>query len=223
LTLLLRADSLWVHPLIAFVAIASKFALRIRGKHLFNPANFGVIFALIVVPGTWVSPGQWGHDVALTGWLIALGFLVANRARRSDISLCFLAFYLGAIAIRVLWLGQRWAVWTHQFGNGALLLFAFFMISDPMTAPNHPRGRIVHAALVGALTYYWQFALYRTNGLLWALFIASFAVPIWDSLFTASKYEWVVQGGNDETKVGDRFHKDRPGAGDSPAAVRRAA
>src|ERR1700682_4610207 len=67
LTLLLRADSLWAHPLAAALAIASKFVIRRRGKHLFNPANFGVIFALSVLPGTWVSPGQGGEDATLAG------------------------------------------------------------------------------------------------------------------------------------------------------------
>ena len=57
--------------------------------------------------------------------------------------------------------------------SGALLLFAFFMISDPMTTPSHPKGRAAHAALVAAIAYAWGFGLFRTNGLIWALFIAA--------------------------------------------------
>jgi enediyne biosynthesis protein E5 len=194
LTLLLRADNLLVHPIAAAAAISSKSFIRVRGKHLFNPATLGVVFALVLLPGSWVSPGQWGSDVALAGWFVALGALVTRRASRGDISWSFLAFYLGAIAIRVTWLGQRWAVWTHQLSSGALLLFAFFMISDPMTAPNRRAGRIAHAAVVAALAYGWQFGLYRTNGLIWALFAASFAVPLWDAILPAPKFEWNSQG-----------------------------
>ena len=139
-------------------AILSKSLFRFRGKHLFNPATFGLIFAIVLLPGTWVSPGQWGQDVAIAGWVVMLGVLVTNRARRGDISWTFLAFYLGALALRVEFLGQRWAVWTHQLESGALLLFAFFMISDPMTGPNARRGRIVHAAIVAAIAYAWQVA-----------------------------------------------------------------
>jgi len=84
ISLLLRADNWWAHPAAASVAIGSKFAIRLRGKHLFNPANFGVILALIFIPGTWVSPGQWGQDVAVAGWLVALGAVVTHRARRGD-------------------------------------------------------------------------------------------------------------------------------------------
>ena len=201
LTLLLRADNLWAHPLAALTAIAAKRVLRIRGKHLFNPATFGVIFALVLLPGTWVSAGQWGQDVAAAGWLVALGMIVTRRVRRGDVSWAFLAFYLGAIAMRVAWLGQRWTVWCHQLSNGALLLFAFFMISDPMTIPNHARGRIAHAALVAAIVYAIQFRLYRVNALLWALFIAAPAVPIWDALWPAPKFEWNSRGGRPNVEV----------------------
>jgi Na+-translocating ferredoxin:NAD+ oxidoreductase RnfD subunit len=200
LTLLLRADTLWAHPLAAIVAISSKFAIRRSGKHLFNPANFGVILALTLFRGTWVSPGQWGQDITLAGWLLMLGAVVSHRARRDDISWSFLAFYLSALAIRVEWLGQRWAVWAHQFSNGALLLFAFFMISDPMTIPNSRRGRLMHAAIVAAFAYLWQFEFYRINGFLWALICASPFVPLWDVLWPAPKFEWKGQGEKEMSK-----------------------
>ncbi len=199
LSILLRADNFFVHPIAAAAAISSKSIFRFREKHLFNPATFGVIFSLSLLPGSWISPGQWGHDVAIAGWVLVLGMLVTERARRADISWAFLGFYLGALAIRVAYLGQRWAVWAHQLSSGALLLFAFFMISDPMTAPNSRVGRIVHAALVAAIAYAWQFRFYRTNGLIWALFIAASCVPLWDALWPAPAFNWTQNGGDDET------------------------
>jgi len=190
LALLLRADNPWAMPVAAAFAIASKFLLRVRGRHLFNPANFGVGAALLILPGTWISPGQWGNDVALAGWLVVLGATVTGCARRADISWLFLAFYLGALAARVVWLGQHWAVWTHQLSSGALLLFAFFMISDPMTTPSHPRGRAAHAALMAAIAYAWGFGLFRTNAVLWALFVTAPMVAVWDWLWPAPKFDW---------------------------------
>jgi Na+-transporting NADH:ubiquinone oxidoreductase subunit NqrB len=198
LSLLLRTDGAWAHPLAAVVAIGAKFLLRVRGKHLFNPGNLGVIFALVLLPGTWVSAGQWGTDLALAGWFVALGGLVIHRARRADVTLAFLTFHATAVALRVSWLGQSAAVWIHQLQSGALLLFAFFMISDPKTIPDHARGRVAHAALVSLLAYFWQFTLYRPNSLLWALFLAAPAVPLWDALWPAAKYEWSTRGGNHE-------------------------
>jgi Na+-transporting NADH:ubiquinone oxidoreductase subunit NqrB len=222
LTLLLRADNLIAHPITAAIAISSKSILRFRGKHLFNPATFGIIFAIIFLPGTWVSPGQWGQDVAVAGWVVMLGMLVTNRARRGDISWTFLAFYLGAIAIRIEYLGQRWAVWTHQLESGALLLFAFFMISDPMTGPNDRRGRLAHAALVAAIAYVWQVRLYHTNGLIWALFIAAPCVPLWDAIWPARKFEWTQNGGDHVFSVFSANRNSRFGDATS-ADSRRAA
>ena len=222
LTLLLRADNLFAHPITAAAAILSKSLFHFRGKHLFNPATFGLIFAIVLIPGTWVSPGQWGQGVAIAGWVVMLGMLVTNRARRGDISWTFLAFYLGALALRVESLGQRWAVWTHQLESGALLLFAFFMISDPMTGPNARRGRIAHAAIVAAIAYAWQARLYRTNGLIWALFIAAVCVPLWDAIWSAHKFEWTQNGGDHAFKVRSANPASRPGDSRS-ADSRRAA
>jgi Na+-transporting NADH:ubiquinone oxidoreductase subunit NqrB len=212
-TLLLRAGAWWIHPIAVAAAIASKFILRLRGKHLFNPANFGVLFALIALPGAWISAGQWGQDVAFAGWMIGMGSIVTRSARRADISWTFVGFYVAALALRVLWLGQRWAVLLHQLSNGGLLLFAFFMISDPMTIPNDRRGRAAHAALVCAIAYLWQFYFYRTNGLLWALLIAAPAVALWDAIWPAPKFQWSGKGESNEAAlepVSHYDHRDRP-------------
>jgi enediyne biosynthesis protein E5 len=189
-SILLRADSWWVHPLAAFVAISSKFLLRAHGKHLYNPANLGVIAATTLLPGAWISPGQWGNTLAVAVWFVALGGVVTERARRADIAWAFLAAWLGAVALRVVWLGQSWAVWWHQLGSGALLLFAFFMISDPMTIPNDRRARVLHALLVVAIAYAWQYVLFKPNALVWALFIAAPIVPLLDRLMPRPSFSW---------------------------------
>ena len=194
LSLLLRADPLWLHPLIACLAISGKFLLRVRGKHVFNPANFGVGIALLFLPGTWVSPGQWGNDLGLGVLLVALGATVASRSRRDDAAWLFLGTFLGISALRLLLLGyslQRgWEILCHQALNGALLLFAFFMISDPMTLPDHPMARRLHVVLVAMGASAWQFLLFRPSGPLWALLVLAPLVPLWDFLWPYKKYQW---------------------------------
>ena len=190
LSLLLRSDTLWAHPLAAALAMSSKFLLRVNGKHLYNPANFGVIAAISLLPGTWVSPGQWGNDLAFAAWLLMLGTVVTQRAKRLDISWVFLAAFLGLVALRVLLLGQPWAIWAHQLGNGALLLFAFFMISDPMTIPDRTAARIVYAVVVACAAAAWQYLLFKPNALIWALFLATPLVPILDRFFPGTRYAW---------------------------------
>ncbi len=190
LSLLLRADSLWVHPLAAALAISGKFVLRAGGKHVYNPANLGVILALSFLPGAWVSPGQWGQAVAVAGWFFVLGGTVAWRAHRSDVAWAFLASWLLLVAARIAVLGQPWTLLLHQLTNGALLLFAFFMISDPMTIPDRRAARIGYAFAVAVVAFAWQFVLFRTNGWVWALFLCSPLVPVIDRLWPAERFEW---------------------------------
>jgi enediyne biosynthesis protein E5 len=190
LSILQRADSLWVHPLAAALAISAKFWLRVNDKHLYNPANLGVVVALLFFPGAWVSPGQWGNDLTLACWVVALGALVTRRARRWDISWMFLSCWLALVFLRVSLLGQNWGVLIHQFQSGALLLFTFFMLSDPMTIPNHPRGRLIYAALVAGVAFWWQYVLFKPNALVFALFLATPLVPLIDRLLPAARFQW---------------------------------
>ncbi|MEO8486960.1 MAG: RnfABCDGE type electron transport complex subunit D [Betaproteobacteria bacterium] len=202
LSILLRADSLWVHPLAAALAIAAKFLVRVNGKHLYNPANLGVVAATTLLPGAWISPGQWGNDLAFAALFVALGGTVTARARRVDIAWVFLAAWLGLVALRVAALGQPWAVWTRQFGSGALMLFAFFMISDPMTIPNDTRGRILYAILVACIAYVWAYVAFRPNALPWALLVATPLVPLIDRIWRAPIYAWRVDAAAKEAAPG---------------------
>jgi enediyne biosynthesis protein E5 len=190
LCLLCRTNFAAVAVLAAVVTISSKFIVRWKGKHIFNPTNFGLVFLMLLGAPVWVSPGQWGN-VAFFGFLMAcLGGLVVNRAARSDVTYAFLLSFAALQFGRAAWAMQRWEVPIHRLESGALLLFAFFMISDPKTTPNSRAGRILFACLVTALAGFIQFGLYRTNGILWSLAILSMAVPLIDVILPGRRYEW---------------------------------
>lgn len=191
LCLLLRTNSLALAFAAAVVTIAGKFLLRWRGKHLFNPTNFGLVVMMLATDDrVWVSPGQWGN-VAFFAFLMAcLGGLVVMRAARSDVTLAFAVCYLGLVFARSFWLGEPAAIPLHRLQSGALLLFTFFMISDPKTTPDSRTGRILFAALVAWGAWYWQFRLFHTNGLLWSLAAFSFTTPLIDLLLPGTRYSW---------------------------------
>ena len=190
LCLLCRTNLALVAALCAVVTVSSKFIVTWKGKHIFNPTNFGLVFLMLLGAPIWVSPGQWGN-VAFFGFLMAcLGGLVVNRAARSDVTYAFLISFAALQFGRAAWMMQRWAVPIHRMESGALLLFAFFMISDPKTTPNSRAGRILFACLVTALAGFIQFGLYRTNGILWSLAILSLSVPLIDALLPGPRYEW---------------------------------
>ena len=83
---------------------------------------------------------------------------------------------------RSLYLGEPLTIPLHRLESGALLLFTFFMISDPKTTPDSRAGRVLFAALVAFGAWYVQFRLFRTNGLLWSLAACSTIVPLIDRL-----------------------------------------
>jgi Na+-transporting NADH:ubiquinone oxidoreductase subunit NqrB len=190
LCLLLRTDVLALAIVTAVIAIGSKFVLRFRGKHVFNPTNFALVAMMLTTGAVWVSPGQWGSG-AFFGFLLACaGGLVVNRASRSDVTYAFIAFYAAMVLGRSWWLGDPLAVPLHRLQNGALVLFTFFMISDPRTTPDSRAGRILFAFLVAAGAWFVQFRLSRTNGLLWSLAFWSLAVPLIDRLLPGGRFEW---------------------------------
>jgi len=200
LCLLLRTGSLDAAMLAAMIAIASKFTLRVRGKHVFNPTNLALVAMMLVTGSVWVSPGQWGSGVVFAFLLASAGGLVVNRAARADVTGAFLACYATLLAGRSLWLGEPLAIPLHRLENGALILFAFFMISDPKTTPDSRVGRILFAALVAVGAHVVQFWLFRTNGLLWSLAVCSLAVPLIDRLLPGPRYQWK----STETSAGER-------------------
>jgi Na+-translocating ferredoxin:NAD+ oxidoreductase RnfD subunit len=188
---LLRTNSLLLAVATTAATVASKFVLRWKGKHIFNPTNFGLVFMMLCTGRrVWISPGQWG-DLAFFAFLvICVGGLVVNRASRADITLAFIAFYLALLFGRSFWLGEPMSIPLHRLRNGALLVFAFFMISDPKTTPDSRAGRILFALLVALGAAFVQFKLFRTNGLLWSLAVLSLTVPLIDWLLPGQRYHW---------------------------------
>src|SRR5882724_2733318 len=193
LCLLLRTNAVGWAILAAVVTIGSKFVLRVRGKHVWNPTNLGIVAMIVFTGKVWVSPGQWGNAAFLAFLFACLGGLVVNRAERSDVTYAFLGFYLALLFGRALWLGQPFAIPLHQLSNGAFLLFTFFMISDPRTTPDSRAGRILFAGLVALGAGTITFVLYRTNGLLISLALAAPLVPVIDLLLPGKRHAWRPQ------------------------------
>ena len=190
LTLLLRTDEVSLAAAAAAIAIGSKFLIRIRGKHVFNPANLALVSLMLLSDQAWVSSGQWGSAAIGAFTLACLGFLVLTRAKRAETTIAFLLIYGAMLCGRALWLGDPLAIPLHQLQNGALLIFAFFMISDPKTTPDAAVGRVLYAAIVAAVAFTIQFIYYEPNGPILALIISAPTVPLIDRLMRGRLYQW---------------------------------
>ncbi len=194
LSLLLRANNPLIWLASGALAIGSKFILRVRGKHLFNPAAFAIVALLLAGGGqVWVSPGQWGAQVWLGLLVASAATLVLARSSRVDIALAFLGAYGLLLVGRAWWLGDPWQIPAHQLQTGSLLIFGCFMITDPRSTPDHRVGRMLFALLVAALAYWLQFTEQMRTSLYVALILASLATPLIDLALPAPKFHWRTQ------------------------------
>jgi Na+-transporting NADH:ubiquinone oxidoreductase subunit NqrB len=190
LSLLLRTDHWLTMSFAAAIAILSKFLIRVNGKHLFNPANAGIIAALVLTQDAWVSPGQWGE----LGWyaflFVGAGGIVLQRVGRWDTSAMFLATYSSLMVVRNYWLGWSWEVVAHHLSNGSLMLFALFMITDPRSIPDARLGRLLWAIAVAILTFILQTQFFLSSAIFWALFCLSPTAILLDIWWPSVRFEW---------------------------------
>ena len=93
---------------------------------------------------------------------------------------------------RAVWLGDPWAIPLHQLQSGSLLIFTFFMISDPRTSPDSPLGRFLFAFAVAAVAYYLAFFVQMRPALYFALIALSPVTLLIDRVLPAPRFAWTA-------------------------------
>lgn len=191
LCLLLKTNDWYICLLACALTITSKYILRVNGKHIFNPSAFGIIATIYLTKEAWLSTGQWGSGLILLLGVSALGFIVVTKVQKLDISLAFLVTFVGLLFARQI-LYQHWPIdfFIQSVTTGSLLLFSFFMISDPKTAPNHPIARIIWAVLIAAFAFYLSAFKWMYNTPILVLVLAAPLVTLLDKFFNYKKFEW---------------------------------
>lgn len=193
-TLLLRAADPWIWFAAGSVGIALKFLVRFDGKHIFNPGCIGIVAMMLLLGNkAWVSPGQWGQAPLVAGYAMALAALTLSSARRLDIALGFLLGFAAILFARAAWLGDPLAIPVHQMSSGALLIFAFFMITDPRSTPDSRSGRILFALMVAGLAAWFAIGPNIRGAPLMALAALAWTTPLLDRLLPARRFQWTRQ------------------------------
>src|SRR6185503_20619800 len=155
LCLLLKTNHWQISLLAAVLTVASKYIFRFNQKHIFNPSAFGIIATIFLTKDAWLSPGQWGSNAVIFFGVITLGTIVVTKVQKLDVSLAFLLTFVGLLYWRQVYvLGWPPDHFIHSVSSGSLLLFTFFMISDPRTSPNHPLARVLWAVLIASVSFY---------------------------------------------------------------------
>ena len=191
LCLLLKTNHWDVCVFAAVVTVLGKYLFRYHGKHIFNPSALAIVSAVYFTGDAWISPGQWGSSIVLFFGIVCFGFIVVTRVQKLDVSLAFLGTFAALLFARqILYLGWPLDFFIQSISTGSLLLFSFFMISDPKTTPNHPAARIIWAIVVAAVAFYLTTFKFINGAPIWVLVFAQPLVPMFDYLFKAKRFEW---------------------------------
>ncbi len=192
LSLLLKTNSPWLFLIAAFFAIGQKFIVKINGKHLWNPANFGIVLVILLSGEAWISPGQWGSGAVLVFIIGTAGLAVLSNIKRLDTGIVFILTIAALEYSRVvLYLGWGHDVWLHKLTNGSLWLFAFFMITDPMTTPSAKPMRIVWSMAVACVAFYLANFKFINAAPFWVLFFATPFTPALDAFVKGKTFHWI--------------------------------
>jgi len=158
----------WIFVATAAVSLLSKHVIRWRGEHVFNPSNIGLVICFVALGRNRAAPLDfwWGP---MSIWLVLAlvvivsgGFAILLRLRLLRVALGFWASFAAAIGLLALaghamtasWhLGpiSGFHLWWVLITSPEVLVFLFFMITDPKTAPRSPPARLAYAVSLGLL------------------------------------------------------------------------
>ena len=158
----------WVFVGCAALAMASKYLIRIRGSHIFNPSNFALVVTFVALGETradpqvlWWGPLSFGLVVAFV--VILTGSVaITRRVGQGHSAASFWVVLAAAVAviaasghsITARWhVGpiSGWSYWWLLVTSPEVLVFLFFMITDPKTAPRNRSAQVVFGASVAAV------------------------------------------------------------------------
>ena len=156
--ILLRSPDFWPYAVAAALAISSKYVLRFRGRHLWNPSNFGISVVLFLLPASVAMLSiQWGNNLASMAVIWVLGSVIIWRLRRFHISATYAISFLILALIRSWILHQPWLAEISPITGPEYQLFIFFMITDPKTTVRSKKGQCLVVFCVALVEMFFRF------------------------------------------------------------------
>src|SRR6478609_3667217 len=158
-------DGWYIFAGVAAFSLLTKYVIRYRGNHVFNPSNIGLVVAFVVLGSNLVEPLDfwWGPlsiwRVIAYAVIVGGGLLITRRLRLLGLAAAFwltLLVSLGVLAGSGHCMTANWAFapvcgidyWRVIVFSPEVLIFLFFMITDPKTTPTGQVGRVVFGILV---------------------------------------------------------------------------
>lgn len=183
--ILVRSPAFWPYALCSAISIMSKYVLRLKGRHLWNPSNFGLSVLFFLAAETMAGLSiQWGNYIAPLLIIWILGSVIIWRAKRLHICVTYVAAFVLFAFLRSWISGDPWQSEIAPITGPMYQLFVFFMITDPKTTVRTKSGQIIVTVLIAFVEF-----IFRLMQVVYAPFYALFVVgPIantieiwWDS------------------------------------------
>ncbi len=186
--ILVRSPFLWPFALCAAISILSKYVLRWRGRHLWNPSNFGVTAMLFLAPWAVASLSiQWGNNLWAMLVIWVLGSVIIYNLKRFHITLTYVVAFLLFSLIRSEITGHSFLAEVAPITGPMYQLFIFFMITDPKTTVRSSRSaQMVVAFIVAAAEFALRLAEV-VHAPYYALFIVGPIATVVDILWMSRK------------------------------------
>ncbi|MGH9768059.1 MAG: hypothetical protein ACREAB_11545 [Blastocatellia bacterium] len=150
--ILIRSPAFWPYALCSAISITSKYVIRWKGRHLWNPSNFAICAMLLLAPEAVSTLSiQWGNAIwpMLIVW--TLGALITWRVNRFHITATYVLSFWAFAALRGLITGHGFLAEVAPITGPMYQLFIFFMITDPKTTVKAKWAQCLVAFLVAAM------------------------------------------------------------------------
>jgi Na+-translocating ferredoxin:NAD+ oxidoreductase RnfD subunit len=170
--ILVRSPAFWPYAVCSIISITSKYVLRVKGRHIWNPSNFGISVLLFLAADTVASLSiQWGNYLLPMLVIWVLGSVIIYRLRRFHITAIYVASFLIFAILRSYLTGSPWQSEVAPITGPMYQLFIFFMITDPKTTVRSKAGQCITVFAVALLEM-----ILRLNQVVYAPFYALFIV-----------------------------------------------
>jgi len=170
--ILVRSPAVWPYLLCAVVSIMSKYVLRVKGRHMWNPSNFGISVLLFLAPETVATLSiQWGNYLLPMIVIWCLGSVIIYRVRRFHITATYVTSFIAFAFMRSWITGSPWQSEIAPLTGPMYQLFIFFMVTDPKTTVRKKFWQCVVVFLVAVVEM-----ILRLNQVVYAPFYALFLV-----------------------------------------------
>lgn len=171
---LLLVDSPYVaaYLIVGFISIVAKHFIKVDGRHIFNPNNFGLVIAILYFSDlVTVQAGRWGGSLWILSLVLMLGLLATYHAGRFWLSFSYILFFIVGVFVRAMILGlSPWALAIPMTG-ASFFLFTFFMMTDPKTSPQTVPAQFLFSFVLASLDAYLRYQQYK-----FAPFVALFVI-----------------------------------------------